>query len=460
MRVEMRANNKRVRRGVIIAALLCATASAQTPPSIKSAAYLRPFFEKLAKLEDSKAGKVNIVHIGDSHIQADYFTDAVRAPLQQRFGDGGRGFIFPYSRNTATVRPYRFATNADWRICRNNQPARCEPGTDFGLSGYGFGTKSEPFALSVEATEERYNFNTIKVVSATVSSYKLAMVDEDREPIKYNEKHSIVLHRVKKDETLDSIARYYNTFVTDIMKENKLKSDNVQAGRNLRIPVTTTESGVEISMFRPVKYKLQEPFILSYHQDDPISAIYILNTRKQNLFCINGLIVENDAPGVIYHNIGTVGAMAAHFNVTPLFFQQLPVLRPDLVVVSFGTNESYGEFSDDVFMGSLEQLIDNIKMYCRDVPILVTTPPFSLLRNKRWNTYIVDYAEALSRKVGIAVWDLYAFTDGLIGVNDNFSALRINRDNIHYTPEGYVLQGTAFANALLDAYNNYKRGGR
>jgi len=456
----MRVNNKHLRGGVVITAMLCATASAQTPPPVKSAALLRPFFEKLAELENGKGGKVNIVHIGDSHIQADYFTDAVRAPLQRRFGDGGRGFVFPYSRNAPTARPYRFATNADWRVCRNNQPSRCEPGTEFGLSGYGFGTKAKLFALSVEANEERYNFNTVKVISATASSYRLAAVEGDKAPIMYNEKHGIVLHKVKNGETLDTIAKNYNVFVTDIKKENKLKADNVQAGRNLRIPVTTTVSGVDTSMFRFVKYKLQEPFILSYHQDTAMSAIYVLNARKQNLYCINGLIVENDAPGVVYHNIGTTGAMADHFNATPLFFQQLPVLNPDLVIVSFGTNESYGELSADVFMGALEALIDNIKMYCRGVPILITTPPFSLLRNKRWNTYIADYSEALSRKVGVAVWDLYAFTEGLIGVNDNFAALKINRDNIHYTTEGYINQGTAFADALLDSYNAYKRGGK
>jgi len=457
----MRANDGRIRRGVIIAALLCAAASAQTPPPIKGAAHLRPFFEKLAKLEDGKGGKVNIVHIGDSHIQADYFTDAARAPLQRRFGDGGRGFVFPYSRNVSTTtRPYRFATNANWQICRNNQQSKCDPAAEFGLSGYGFSTQAEWFVLSVEANEERYYFNTIKIVSNALSSYRIATVDRDKEPIRYSEKRGVALHTVKKGETLDTIAKNYNASAADIKSENKLNSNNVQVGRVLRVPVTTTESGVDISMFRPVEYKWQEPFILSYHQDAPMSAIYVLNIRKQDIHNINGLIVENDSPGVIYHNIGTVGAMADHFNATPLFFQQLQVLRPDLAIVSFGTNESYGEMSDDVFMGALEQLIDNIKMYCKDVPVLVTSPPFSLLRNKRWNTYIADYSEALSWKSGVAVWDLYAFTVGLIGVNNSLAALKINRDNVHYTIEGYAAQGTAFADALLDAYNAYKKGGK
>lgn len=344
-------------------------------------------------------------------------------------------------------------------MCRNSQTSRCEPGTDFGLSGYGFGTATEPFALSVEAGGERYKFNTIKVVSASASSYRLAALVGNKKPTAYSEKRGVVVHKVKNGETLDTIARTYKTYAADIKKENKLKTADVQAGRSLRVPVKHVTSSVDTSMFRPLNSAL-EPFVLSYRQDAPMSAVYALSAGKRDFYCIDGLVVENGAPGVVYHNIGTVGAMAEHFNATPLFFEQLPALRPDLVVVSFGTNESYGELSADAFMGALEAFIDNIQTHCRGVPVLVTSPPFSLLRHKRWNTYIADYAEALPRKAGVALWDLYAFTAGRIGVNNDFAALKISRDNIHYTAEGYIEQGAAFAGALLDGYDAYKRGGK
>jgi len=392
----------------VIVALFRAAVSEQTPPSIKNTALLYPFFDKLVRLETGKSGKVNIVHIGDSHIHGDHLTDAVRKPLQQRFGDGGRGFIFPYSQNKPTSRPYRFTTNAEWRTCRNSQPSKCEPGTIFGLSGYGFATRTERFALLVEASEAKYNFNTIKVVSPTATSYRLAAVDAAKRPIEY----------------------------TEII------------------------SGMDTSMFRAVEYQRPEPFVISYHQAKPMSAIYVLNTKKQNIHSLNGLIVEKDAPGVIYHNIGSVGAMADHFSAAQLFFEQLPILRPDLVIVSFGTNESFGEFSADVFMGSMELLIDNIKMYCRGAPVLVTTPPASLLRQKRLNTYVAEYSEAILRKTDVAVWDLYKFTGGLPVAEGTFEAQKISHDYVHYTVDGYVDQGTALAGALLDEYNRYKRRGK
>ncbi|HEU4497482.1 MAG TPA: hypothetical protein VFR70_10560, partial [Flavobacterium sp.] len=58
---------------------------------------LKSFYEKLNRNRQSRSGKINIVHIGDSHIQADLMTNSIRKKLQQEFGNGGRGFIFPYS---------------------------------------------------------------------------------------------------------------------------------------------------------------------------------------------------------------------------------------------------------------------------------------------------------------------------------------------------------------------------
>ena len=52
-------------------------------------------FDKLADLAKSKQGQVAILHIGDSHVEAGYFPGIVRAGLQQRFGDAGRGLIKP-----------------------------------------------------------------------------------------------------------------------------------------------------------------------------------------------------------------------------------------------------------------------------------------------------------------------------------------------------------------------------
>jgi len=48
-------------------------------------------------LEKSKDRKLNIVHIGDSHIQADVMPNVMRQRLQESFGNAGLGLVFPYS---------------------------------------------------------------------------------------------------------------------------------------------------------------------------------------------------------------------------------------------------------------------------------------------------------------------------------------------------------------------------
>src|SRR5689334_10476240 len=57
---------------------------------------LDSFYKKLHQLKLNGSGTVSIVHIGDSHIQADFMTAVVRNGLQDFFGNAGRGLVFPY----------------------------------------------------------------------------------------------------------------------------------------------------------------------------------------------------------------------------------------------------------------------------------------------------------------------------------------------------------------------------
>ena len=62
---------------------------------ISNAGCLEPFYQKLVELKGNSSGVINILHIGDSHIQADYLTKTTRTLLQQEFGNAGLGLSFP-----------------------------------------------------------------------------------------------------------------------------------------------------------------------------------------------------------------------------------------------------------------------------------------------------------------------------------------------------------------------------
>lgn len=57
---------------------------------------LRPFFQALGAVESGARDEpVVIVQLGDSHTAGDRFSGTLRSLFQQRFGDGGRGYLAP-----------------------------------------------------------------------------------------------------------------------------------------------------------------------------------------------------------------------------------------------------------------------------------------------------------------------------------------------------------------------------
>lgn len=63
-----------------------------TPVLIDDSNSLDPFFAALYKLEQGQGGVVTILHYGDSPTTADLITGDIRARMQGRFGDAGRGY--------------------------------------------------------------------------------------------------------------------------------------------------------------------------------------------------------------------------------------------------------------------------------------------------------------------------------------------------------------------------------
>ena len=59
-----------------------------------------------------------------------------------------------------------------------------------------------------------------------------------------------------------------------------------------------------------------------------------------------GFSLENGRSGVLYHSFGINGNTYAAINRNPQIVRQASGLCPDLVIVSLGTNDSYGASFD------------------------------------------------------------------------------------------------------------------
>jgi len=433
------------------------TAEADAPleGQIYNAKVLKSFFQKLEENEDQKNQKINIVHIGDSHIQGDLMTNEIRKNLQQKFGNAGRGLVFPYQlAKTNGSYNERFKSNRVWESYRNIYPFKNNP---VGLSGIGLWRDSGGFVVEMNIKDPSYKFNTIKIITPKNQNMFDLAVSSKVNSIQTTER-KVITHKIKKGEVLGSIADKYNVSVAEIKSENRLKSNAIRAGRTLKISTNETRAKtISMSEFVPLAIE-SDSYSHYYNSDNALSRIFLIPNKGASNYELNGLVLEKDSPGIIYSGIGVNGAKFSDYNKYPLFFEQLKALHPDLLVFSLGTNESYEHLESGNYIKELREFINNIKAQKIDAPIIIMTPPPSLLRRKP-NTYIDDYTRQIidiAQKDGFAVWDLYDEFGGMNGIKQLKVQGLIGPDWVHYSKKGYEKQGNLFTQAFLKTYDNFK----
>ncbi len=157
--------------------------------------------ELKAKFDEISEGRtVSIVHIGDSHIQAEGNTSRIRKYLQHNYGDAGRGLIIPF-RLAGTNQPfdYRITSSVSMKsakLLKNPWP------TTMGFTGISLATPNEPFTLNISNEQVfkqltiigRCKINVIAVTSGSESIEYTSKVENGCTLIKLNkELHSVSL---------------------------------------------------------------------------------------------------------------------------------------------------------------------------------------------------------------------------------------------------------------------------
>ncbi|GAB6013009.1 LysM peptidoglycan-binding domain-containing protein [Viscerimonas tarda] len=423
-------------------------------------------FDKLHDLEAGRRKKINIVHIGDSHIQADFFTDVIRQALQSRFGDGGYGFTFPYSlAKTNGTKQVKYQSNIQWQNYLNVKPIS---GITIGLSGIGLYTDTRNFYIELN-TGQAHPFNTVKVLYPTKEpGFELSLALKNETVLFQPEKQPVTAkanagyHKVKAGETLYRIATAHNISVDALKAANNLRSNTIRAGQNIKIPgkaAAKYPKQTPVSENHIIKDDSlvidNKPFVSIFSSPDPLNKIYLLPGNQSPVYNLSGIVLENDQPGVIYHAIGVNGSKTSDYNKYPIFFEQLSILNPDLVIISLGTNESFGKWVSIDYIYQMALMIKNIREKNNHVAILIMTPPPSLFRRNKLNTFVEEYSKALLDMDGCIIWDLLARMGGIYAPKDKSYAPLMAKDKVHYTKEGYKLQGELFSSDFLSAYDKY-----
>ncbi len=182
-----------------------------------------PLFAEMKSLQlvDSLSSPVvSIVHIGDSHLQAGFFTEAVRVPLQRDFGNAGRGLVVPLKMaKTNEPRDYSIASAGTWDFsrCVGGKNNRYTPG----VGGVAVVPATEELALTVSTlskVDDCAGFRTVRLFHAPVDSFSGMIVEPFRVSGKscapfltqfsWEEPVCSVQLSAKKSETIDTLAIY------------------------------------------------------------------------------------------------------------------------------------------------------------------------------------------------------------------------------------------------------------
>lgn len=358
--------------------------------------YLYSFYNHLDFYLKSHKGKINIVHIGDSHIQADYLSGHARFLFQQTFGNGGRGFIFPYKiANTNNPTNYSIFSGGKWTNCKANQ---LYEGCNLGING---------------------------IVISTTDSNAFMVIDPNK--------------NLKSNYSFDILKLFYNS------------------NEESFIPIFVNNKDSEFYFDEQPEWQGYSKFYFNKPQDS-INLRFIKKGDLQNKFQLYGLSIENDNPGLIYHAIGLNGAFTKSFNKSNMFTNQLKALEPDLVIVSLGTNDNFlpeSRYCKFCVKENLRTLLDNIRASKPGVAILLTTPGDFMLKNGKHNNNNDTYRKLtyeLSDEFNCAVWDFNKVMGGNYSIKCWARYGLARNDHLHYTKKGYELQAELLFNAIMDTY--------
>lgn len=357
---------------------------------------LDPFFEKLSNLRSHGSGVVSVLHLGDSHIQADWMTGSLRENFQHDFGNAGRGLMVPARVAASNESPdIRSESGGKWESKKILYPDQPLPG---GLGGFTLSTADTSAWLSIRMNNFKWSHRKLTLLyRKDPSSFSIAVRDSG--------KHTLAFAGNFTDEQKDAST------------------------------VTLPYPSVDI--------KLQ----------------MLKHLPSQSRFTFYGLSASSGQSGVLYHSSGVNGAKFRHYVSEPNIPRQAAVLKPDLIIISLGTNEAADYPYQDPGLGQqISRLLAGLNSHCPETPVLLTTPPGSFRKKSKRNPGVTAIRNAIINQATprqYAVIDLWQAGGGELFAQQWTKENLMQADGIHFTREGYRLQGEMIYQALMDTYNLY-----
>ncbi len=349
------------------------------------------FQNKLEKLMTTGEGRMNIVHIGGSHIQAGSFSGQMRTRFQQMNGDmnAGWGFMFPY-RISRTNSPfgYYIRYNGSWRSFRNVESKKS--GT-LGVGGISATTASPKAELTILLEKENvldYSFNQLRIYYQNKADNYSVSVDS-----------ALISKSTKTDDYIDFTL---NEFVDSL--KITLTKDPGKAGEFTLFGMTTEKATNGIM----------------YHSIG-VNGAHVPAYLRCQLFSEQ---LAEMQPDMVILGIGINDAYGRRF-------------------------------SESRFESNYAQLIAEIKQAAPEALIVFTTNNDSYLYRRYVNKNgekVRDSMFRMAEQYKAGVWDMFEVMGGLNSIVLWQKNQLAQSDKIHFTREGYLLIADLFFTAFMQDF--------
>lgn len=359
-------------------------------------------FNKLDSVLLFGKGRINILHIGGSHVQADFYTDVIRVNIDSL--NAGllppRGFIFPYS-VAKTNNPFNYKVNygGTWSTARN---ALRQFKPTQGLSGINISTIDTTAWFSISLNRKNnHRWTTNKI-------HLFAQPNLHCQPVL----------------TIEGF-------------DNAIEAKTETTGFYFDLPCDVDSFCISL------KYDS-----LMYYQPDT--------------FVVRGIYADNNEQGIVYNSIGVNGASVPSYLKCDNFCCDLSLIKPDLVIFAIGINDAADKnFTDSVFCSNYDKLIEKIKAVSPQCAFIFITNNDSYKRRHR--RYYVNENGLIARqafytlatKWQAGLWDLFEIMGGLKSMAEWQNVGLAARDKVHFTRQGYELIGKMFFDSFLEYYLDY-----
>ncbi len=353
------------------------------------------FFSKLDTLILKGEKKIQIVHFGGSHIQAGIYSGECRKKLQT---------FYP------------------------------------GLNG-GRGVIF-PYGMSKTYTPKSYRFKwtgkweTCRNVEK--KQCKLGMLG---------------IEATTEDSTASITLKLNPNYLHYEINQIRIFHDTGKDAYKIRISADT--SSYEIQEFPDKGYTL----IKTKEYLNTVKFQIFKTDTAQKRFTLYGIDLENDFQGIVYTDAGISGASLPSFLKCKLSEEQMSVIKPDLVIISIGTNDTYvRNFYPERYKKHYIEFLNRIKKAVPDAAILLTVPNDCYFHRRAPLPYTADAEKVimqLAKEYNCGVWDFYQIMGGYNSSYLWHKDKLMQNDLIHFTKKGYIIKGDLFFNALLKAYDKH-----